>query len=101
MLDVPALNTYHVGMKKSRYAVRQYTIRTVPLAVDKALRRKAEQEGKSLNQAAIDALCAGLGLVNDKPVHTNLDKYIGTWIEDPEFDAVMAEHDVVDPEKWL
>lgn len=85
-------------MKKRR--ATQYTIRDVPESVDKALRRKAQDEGKSLNQAAIDAFLAGLGLKEEAPVHTDLDKYIGTWVEDSGFDAALAAQDVIDPEKW-
>jgi plasmid stability protein len=44
----------------------QYTLRQIPKQVDKALRAKAKAEGKSLNQAAVDVLKAGLG-VSDEP----------------------------------
>ena len=34
----------------------QYTIRGIPPTVDTALRQRAGQTGKSLNEAAVDAL---------------------------------------------
>lgn len=77
----------------------QYTIRGVPNSVDKALRARAKKENKSLNQVALEALQAALGL--DKPkVYTDLDEFIGTWVEDPEFDKAIAEQDQIDEEMW-
>jgi plasmid stability protein len=43
-------------------APRQYTIRNVPADVDRELRRRAKQLGKSFNQIALEALVAGAGL---------------------------------------
>ena len=40
----------------------QYTIRGIPVAVDNALRDRARAAGKSLNEAAIDALAEGAGV---------------------------------------
>jgi hypothetical protein len=41
---------------------RQYTIRNVPADVDRVLRRRARDLGKSFNQVALEALVAGAGL---------------------------------------
>ena len=41
---------------------KQYTIRNVPRDVDRVLRRRAKQLGKSFNQVALEALVAGAGL---------------------------------------
>lgn len=40
----------------------QYTLRDIPQAVDSELRRRAKDEGKSLNTIAIEALIRGAGL---------------------------------------
>jgi len=78
----------------------QYTIRDVPPYVNEALRQKAKTEGKSLNQVAVEALTSGAGL-GDKPVkYRDLDHLAGTWVEDPEFDAIIREMDRIDPEMW-
>ncbi len=78
----------------------QYTIRAVPVAIDRALRRRARQEAKSLNTVAVEALSRGLEL-DAKPVeHTDLDALIGTWQEDKEFDRAVADFDKVDVEAW-
>jgi len=78
----------------------QYTLRGVPRELDSALRRKAKQEGLSLNQAAIEAITHGLGLDGDKPVYHDLDDLVGTWVEDPAFDEAIREADSVDPDLW-
>ena len=78
----------------------QYTIRNIPVRVDKCLREAAAQYKTSLNVAAIEALRRGLGM-EDKPViHHDLDDLAGTWVGDGEFDRTMALMDRVDPELW-
>ncbi len=85
---------------QGKIAKVQYTIRDVPLYVNETLRQKAKAEGKSLNQVAVEALTAGAGL-GDKPVkHRDLDHLAGTWVEDPEFDAIIRDMDRIDPEMW-
>ena len=82
-----------------RAADKQYTIRSVPVALDRLLRERARREGKSLNQVALDALRRGLGA--DAPVvHHDLDRYAGTWVEDAETDRTLEEQRVVDQDLW-
>ena len=78
----------------------QYTIRKVPASVDRMLRERARTEGKSLNEAAIEALQAGLGLSEESVEFDDLDDLIGTWEHDPDTDRALADQDVVDPELW-
>ena len=79
---------------------RQYTIRAIPTAIDRALRRRAKQEAKSLNAVAVEALARGLEL-DAKPVeHTDLDALAGSWQEDPAFDRAIADFERVDEEAW-
>ena len=40
---------------------KQYTIRNIPDRIDRVLRRKAKDEGKSFNQVALEALVSGTG----------------------------------------
>jgi hypothetical protein len=81
-------------------AATQYTLRGIPAALDESLRAIARAQRRSLNQVAIDAMARGAG-VNGVPVlHHDLDFCFGTWQEDPEFDAIIAEQDMVDPELW-
>ena len=78
----------------------QYTIRKVPASVDRMLRERARTEGKSLNEAAIEALQAGLGLSEVPVEFDDLDDLIGTWQHDPDTDQALADQDVVDLELW-
>ena len=78
----------------------QYTVRTIPAAIDRALRRRAKQDAKSLNTVAVEALARGLEL-DTKPVeHTDLDALIGSWQEDPAFDRAIVTFERVDEEAW-
>ncbi|HOB76344.1 MAG TPA: antitoxin [Phycisphaerae bacterium] len=79
---------------------RQYTLRGIPPALDRALRERAKREGKSLNQVAREALKRGLGLPEQQQISHDLDHLIGTWQEDPAFDEIIAAQDMVDPEAW-
>ena len=78
----------------------QYTIRGVSERMDKVLRERSAKYGTSLNEETLKALERGLGL-GDEPVrHHDMDDLIGTWVHDPEFDAVIKSMDQVDPELW-
>jgi len=79
---------------------RQYTIRAIPPAVDRALRRRARQEAKSLNTVVVEALARGLELEAKPAEHTDLDALIGTWQEDPAFDRAMTDFERVDEAAW-
>jgi len=83
-----------------RNARTQYTIRSVPPALDRALREKAKREGKSLNETILQALARGVDLLEKEPVFTDLDHCIGTWQQDAAFDAAIAAQDTVDAEAW-
>ncbi len=78
----------------------QYTIRGVPERLDKAMRRRASREGKSLNEAVLEALNAGAGLSETPVRYSDLDDLAGSWVSDPEFDRAIEEMDRIDPELW-
>lgn len=79
----------------------QYTVRSVPAHVDKALRRKAREERKSLNEILRAALIREAGGA-DLParVYTDLDALAGSWVEVPGFDAAIEAQDRIDPDLW-
>ena len=79
---------------------RQYTIRAVPVAIDRALRRRAKDEAKSLNAVVVEALARCLELEARPREHTDLDALIGSWQKDPAFDRAVAEFGRVDEEAW-
>jgi plasmid stability protein len=78
----------------------QYTIRNVPDYLDAALRGSAREKGKSLNEAAIEALARGVGLSGRRHRQRDLGDVAGSWIEDPPFERALAEQDTVDKEMW-
>ncbi len=77
----------------------QYTIRNVPSPLDAALRRSAREQGKSLNDVAIEALARGAGLGERWP-QRDLSDIAGTWRKDPAFDNAVAAQDTIDEELW-
>jgi plasmid stability protein len=78
----------------------QYTIRNVPDLLDEALRRSAREQGKSLNEVAIEALARGAGLSEQRSRQRDLSDVAGTWRKDPAFDAALAAQDAIDEELW-
>jgi hypothetical protein len=78
----------------------QYTLRNIPDYVDAALRRTAQEQRKSLNEVAIQALVQGAGLSENPRPRRNLADIAGSWREDPAFDAALAAQQKVDEELW-
>jgi plasmid stability protein len=81
-------------MKRSRMG-KQFIIRNVPSEVDRDLRRKAERDGKTLNQVAVEALSRAAGPAEGHGAYRDLNDLAGTWVEDPEFDAAVKAQDQV------
>ncbi|HZH02447.1 MAG TPA: hypothetical protein VEY30_01605 [Myxococcaceae bacterium] len=78
----------------------QYTLRNVPPELDAELRRKAKDEGKSLNEVTVEALAKGLGYA-DKPVQMrSLRDLAGTWKEDKKFQRALSDQRQIDNELW-
>jgi hypothetical protein len=78
----------------------QYTIRNIPEILDELLRRSAREQGKSLNEVAIEALVRGTGLAESRSPQRDLGGIAGTWRKDPAFDRALADQDKIDPELW-
>ncbi len=78
----------------------QYTLRDVPLNLDRAVRRRARQTRKSLNQVLIDALLRAFGLTREPVRQRDLSDVTGTWQDDPEFDEIVREQRRVDRDLW-
>ncbi|HEV7733962.1 MAG TPA: hypothetical protein VGR62_17460 [Candidatus Binatia bacterium] len=88
------------GAAKRKSSTVQYTVRDVPSQVDTVLRRKAVDEGRSLNQVLRDALVREAGGDTAWVVHDDLDALAGAWEEDPAIDQALADQDRVDEELW-
>lgn len=78
----------------------QYTIRNLPAPLDAAIRKRAKEEGKSLNTVAVEALMEAFGLLGDAPSYRDLGKLVGSWVEDPAVEEALEEQRHVDEEMW-
>jgi hypothetical protein len=76
------------------------TLAHIPRELDDALRLRAQSEGKSIDEVALEALRTGLGLAIGTQKRRDLSEFAGTWVEDPEVDAALRDQDRVDPELW-
>ena len=78
----------------------QYTIRNVPADVDRALRKRARETGKSLNRVALEALASGAG----EPLHAkrDLSEIVGsiTPKEAERIEEEIRRQRQLDPELW-
>jgi hypothetical protein len=92
LLALAACNAYNTCM--------QYTIRNVPGTLDEALRRAAREQGKSLNDVAIEALARGAGVSGERVPQRDLHDIAGTWRKDPAFDNALSAQDAIDEEMW-
>jgi len=84
-------------------------LNNLPANVDQALQQKAATEGRSVQEVAAEAVARGLGVTRegDTSAQTKtvdspnwLDKYIGSWVEDPEFNEALKDFERIDPELW-
>ena len=78
----------------------QYTIRGIPAPVDAALRERARAAGKSLNEAALDALSDGSGVAGRPRKRRDLGDIAGTWRADRAIEEALAAQDQVDEDLW-
>lgn len=78
----------------------QYTIRGIPPAVDQALRKRARSTGKSLNEAAIEALAEGVGVAGAPRKRRDLTDLLGSWKPDQEFLDAIADQRRIDDDLW-
>lgn len=84
----------------------QLTVRGLGDELGSALRRLANREGISLNQAALRLLRRGAGLADGREpadtVGSSLDHLIGTWSleEAATLDAALQDFEKVDEDIW-
>jgi hypothetical protein len=78
----------------------QYTLRRIPLAVDRALRERARTSGKSLNEAALDALADGAGVAGAPRRRRDFGDIAGTWKTDKAIESALADQDRIDEDLW-
>lgn len=78
----------------------QYTLRNIPNSLDATLRRRAREQGKSLNKVAVEALACGAGVSGERSRQRDLRDVAGTWRSDRAFDRARAAQDTIDRELW-
>jgi plasmid stability protein len=78
----------------------QYTLRNIPPYLDEALRTRAREEGKSLNEVALETLLSGMGLAGEPIKRRDLSDIAGTWVDDPETDTALEDQRRIDPDLW-
>ncbi len=81
-------------------STNQYTIRSVPDQIDRELRRRAIEEHKSLNSVILEALAHAVGVQSLPTEYNDVDFLIGSWVEDPAFDAAVAGFGEIDKGMW-
>jgi hypothetical protein len=81
-----------------------YKLDNIPEDLDHALRERAAAEHKTLYATVIEILSQSVGV---KPTtsaephkYRDLSDIAGTWVSDPETEAVLEEQGSIDPEMW-
>ncbi len=86
--------------------MNQLTVRGISDELGESIRRLANSDGISLNQAALRLLRKGAGLTegsrNEKTIESSLDDLFGTWshVEAEEFNAALDVFERVDESAW-
>ena len=78
----------------------QYTIRNIPAPVDRVIRKRSKQSGKSFNQTVVDLLSLqtfGTTEISDKP---NFDWLFNKNTLDESFDKAIKDMSQVDEKLW-
>jgi hypothetical protein len=78
----------------------QYTLRHLPTRLDKLIRKRAKDEGKSLNTVAIEALMEAFGLQGSVRPARDVSDLAGTWVEDAAVDEALRAQRHIDDEMW-
>ena len=79
----------------------QYTIRNIPPEVDRVIRKRAKQSGKSFNQTVVDLLSLQSFGTLEPPAEDNFDWLYGVNTLDEAFDEAIADLSKIDKTLWL
>lgn len=89
--------------QKTRH-LRQITLRGIDPEMEREIRRKAKEEGKSLNKVILELIggSSGTGRRRKKPGGGSLLEFAGGWSERDvrEFEKSVAIFEEVDDEMW-
>ena len=82
--------------------MNQFSLRRVPLEVERRLRAVAQENGESLNAAINRILAESLGVVPEESRKRDLSDLAGTWSEEEavEFERATEHFGQIDHEMW-
>jgi hypothetical protein len=74
------------------------TLTNIPSDVESALRRRAQEEGRTLDEVVLRLLIEAADVRPVTP--SDFNDIAGTWISDPDVEAALAAQDRIDPGLW-
>lgn len=78
----------------------QYTIRNIPTVLDRVIRKRSKQSGKSFNQTVVDLLALQTLGTTKPPIDDNFDWLYGAMQFDDGFDEAIKEQSRIEEELW-
>ena len=74
------------------------TLSNIPSEVERELQRRAQAEGRSVDELAARLLIDAVGA---RPfAASDFNDIIGTWISDPQVEEALRDQDRIDPDLW-
>jgi len=95
MLDIYVSIAYNVYMSNI-----QYTIRNIPVPVDKVIRKRSKQSGQSFNQTVVDLLSLQTFGTTEIADDNNFDWLYNKNTLDDSFDEAIKDISQVDKKLW-
>jgi len=88
----------------SKKGIKAITVRGLPPPVERVIRRRSAESGRSLNKVVLDLIEEGAGIrkARQKVLCHDLDRLIGAWSRDEakSFDRTLENQRKIDPELW-
>lgn len=78
----------------------QYTIRNIPPEVDRVIKKRSKQSGKSFNQTVVDLLSLQTFGTTQVPADMNFDWLFGANTLDESFDDAIHDLSQIDEKLW-
>lgn len=94
-IDKYVYTAYNVYMTKI-----QYTIRNIPPVVDKVIRKRSQQSGKSFNQTVVELLSLQTLGTTQPRTEDNFDWLFGANTLDESFDEALQDMAQIDEKLW-
>lgn len=74
------------------------TLTNIPSDVERAIRQRAQAEGRTPDEVALRLLIEATTVGQASP--TDFSDIAGTWVADPEVEKALRDQDHVDPDLW-